>query len=446
MFNYNFENVKSSLFFPQPELKGNYLRKKEKINSNPFKAFSKLYQLNKKYFLNIWGILFLITVFLNLYFLQPIDWNKFHSVFSRHKQKDNSAFTGVIVFGSLFFIINDLFLAKWAFSIYIPKNRKLQEKISKIEWLKLLSVTFFIRSITPFSIGSEPYIIFWLKKRGIPLRQASAIVSSLTISWFLAQGIITWPSFIALQLNHNLVSPKHTDSKYSWAIVIGLIVDVISTLFVFTISYCQWVHYAFGLIKLKLNYFFKFNNTIVLSKAELKHKYLDNKSFQRDFKRVFFNVTTIRALLVFTAQNLLNYVLYALLAVVIIDNQDFINSFHIINISTTSNNFLPTPGSEGSIQFTIEKMNSLVNSGSRKIVEQQTNDNSNSLKGVIFLWRWFQKYKPFLCSVAFLAIYFLVVKCRLAHSNKKLKEINRYKNISPELISWYTVNAPLIPT
>ncbi|RAO95359.1 hypothetical protein DNK47_00725 [Mycoplasma wenyonii] len=440
MFNYNLENVQPSLFVPQPEP----LRRKEKTNSNPLRAFSKLYQLNKKYFLNIWGILFLITVFLNLYFLQPIDWNKFHSVFFQNKQKGNSALTGVIVFGSLFFLINDLFLAKWAFSIYIPKNKRLKEKISKIEWLKLLSVTFFIRSITPFSIGSEPYIIFWLKKRGVSLRQSSAIVSSLTISWFLAQGIITWPSFIALQMNHNLVSPTRVDSKYSWAIVIGLIVDVVSTLFVFTISYCQWVHYAFGLIKLKLNYFFKFKNVVVLSKAELKHKYLDNKSFQRDFKRVFFNVTTIRALLVFTAQNLLNYALYALLAIVIIDDQNFINSFHIINISTTSNNFLPTPGSEGSIQFTIEKMNSLVSPEVNGVTAKTSNsDNSNSLKGVIFLWRWFQKYKPFLCSVAFLVVYFVVVKCRLAIFNKRLKEINRYKNISPELASWYTVNAPL---
>lgn len=357
-----------------------------------------------------------------------------------------------MVYGTVFFLINDVFLGKWAFSIYISRTRKLREKISKVEWLKLLSITFFIRSITPFSIGSEPYIIFWLRKRGISLRQASAIVSSLTVSWLLAQAIITWPSFITLQAQYNLVDPNKKELKYSWMVIAGLIVDIVSTLFVFTISYCKRVHYAFGLTRLKFNQIFKIKSSTALTKAELRHKYLDNKSFKKEFKRVFFNQTTIKILLLFTIQNILNYSLYALLAILILEGdqqnfQSFLNSFHIINVSTTSNNFLPTPGSEGTIQLTINKMNSLV--VQRAVTAQPAAENHNnakeeSLNKVIFLWRWFQKYKPFLCSVAFMTMYFLVFKCRLAFMNKKLKEVGPHRNISPELNAWYTVTDSLV--
>lgn len=357
-----------------------------------------------------------------------------------------------MVYGTVFFLINDVFLGKWAFSIYISRTRKLREKISKVEWLKLLSITFFIRSITPFSIGSEPYIIFWLRKRGISLRQASAIVSSLTVSWLLAQAIITWPSFITLQAQHNLVDPNKKELKYSWMVIAGLIVDIVSTLFVFTISYCKRVHYAFGLTRLKFNQIFKIKSSTALSKAELRHKYLDNKSFKKEFKRVFFNQTTIKILLLFTIQNILNYSLYALLAILILEGdqqnfQSFLNSFHIINVSTTSNNFLPTPGSEGTIQLTITKMNSLVGQGTvtaQPAASTQNTAKEESLNKVIFLWRWFQKYKPFLCSVAFMTIYFLVFKCRLAFMNKKLKEVGPHRNISPELNAWYTVTDSLV--
>ncbi|AHC39999.1 membrane protein [Mycoplasma ovis str. Michigan] len=424
--------------FNQPQT--NYLKEEGGNGNRPSRAISRLYQFNKKYFLNVWVVLFLIAVFLNLYFFQPIEWTKFNTAFDT---KDNTFFTSVIAFGVVFFLINDLVLYKWAFSLHISKASWLKRKIPKIEWLKLLSITFFIRSVTPFSIGSEPYVIFWLKKRGIPLRRASAIVSSLTVSWLIAQAIITWPSFITLQVKHNLVAPND-NSKYSWIVIAGLIVDIVSTIFVFTISYCKWVHYSFGLIRLRFNRIFKIKSSTALSKSELKHKHLDNKSFTKEFKRAFFNNTTIKVLFLFTVQNILNYSLYALLAISTkggeLSLQNFLNSFHIINISTTSNNFVPTPGSEGSIQFTIKKMNELVNPQPQPPPEP----SGKPLEEVIFLWRWFQKYKPFLLSSSFLVIYFLVNKLLLL--KRKIKEQHPYKQISQELVSWYNVSDSLVPS
>ncbi|AHC40298.1 hypothetical protein OVS_02185 [Mycoplasma ovis str. Michigan] len=36
---------------------------------------------------------------------------------------------------------------------------------------------------------------------------------------------------------------------------------------------------------------------MAFSKTELRHKYLDNKSFKKEFKRIFFNLETIREML-----------------------------------------------------------------------------------------------------------------------------------------------------
>ncbi|CCE66927.1 lysylphosphatidylglycerol synthase domain-containing protein [Candidatus Mycoplasma haematominutum] len=391
----------------------------------------RFYNFNKKYFINIWAILFLLTIFLNFYLFQPIKWSSFKAIF----QKDyvtSTTFISVLIFGLSFFLINDLILAKLTFAGRIRTNTN--KKISVIEWIKLHSITFFIRSITPFSIGSEPYVIWWLKKQGVPLRQGSAIVSALTISWFIAQGVITWPSFISLHIQNSWTSTA-SELKYYWMIVVGLIVDAISSLFVFTISYCKRIHYLIALVKYKFSKFF--NLTVLLTIEELKRKYLENKSFKREFKRIFFDLTTLRTVTVFTIQNVLNYSLFALLANAIKGDNHFLTHFDIINISTTSNNFVPTPGSEGSIQFTIEKMHSLTNNPLTSSSQTQTEGSSseNGTQEIIFLWRWFQKYQPLLLSSIFLSGYsfYKVLK-------ESVKKIYLKTTVSPISNALYSVN------
>ncbi|CBZ40774.1 Predicted integral membrane protein [Mycoplasma suis KI3806] len=410
-------------------------RREEVVSSLLVIALKKLYQLNKKYFVKIWACLFILAVFLNLFYLQPIKWEQFQTIFSKDKT-NSSTFIAVLVFGIFFFVINDIFLAKFSYSGRVPKIGKDGKEISALEWLKLHSISFLIRSVTPFSIGSEPYIIWWLKKRGIPLGRGASIVSSLTVSWFLAQGIITWPSFIYLHAQGNW-TPNEAEHKYYWMMLLGLLVDFVSAVFVFSISYSKRVHYFFAMTKYKLNSFLKLGNSQTI--CDIKWKYINNKKFKKNFKRVFFNVVTFRSIIVFTIQNILNYSLFSLISAAMSGNWDnFFNNFHIINISTTSNNFVPTPGSEGSIQFTINKMTALTSTAPANGELLQSNGSPDSLSESIFLWRWSQKYQPLLLSSLFLSSYYIYfwIKSRIKQSRVK-------KDTYPELTSLYTVNDSL---
>ncbi|AFO52304.1 putative integral membrane protein [Candidatus Mycoplasma haematolamae str. Purdue] len=406
-------------------------RKKHSVVINGIK---RAYRFHQRYLAQIWAFLFLAVVFLNFFWLQPISWSTFSAIFKSEYSK-TAAFISVIVFGFLFFVIVEVVLGRLTYFGRINTFSRGEQKVSWYEWLKLLSVSFFIRSITPFSIGSEPYVIWWLRKRGIPLKQGSAIVSALTISWFIAQGVITWPSFIYLHIRGEW-NTKENETSYYWMIAAGLIVDLISGAFVFTISYSKKVHYGFALIKYHWNNLFRIQNLV--TKEFLRQKYIENTAFKSNFKRVFFNITTVKTVLVLTAQNLLLYSLYALL-VLAINSQSgfkaFMDNFHIINISTTSNNFVPTPGSEGSIQFTIDKMHNLIS----KVQESQTQDNNGKNAEVIFLWRWFQKYQPVLLSVFFF-VFIYIERLVARRSNKHRPN----KNIYPGSASLYTANDSLI--
>ncbi|AGX88865.1 lysylphosphatidylglycerol synthase domain-containing protein [Mycoplasma parvum] len=410
-------------------------KSKEKSTPILLILLKKAYKFNKKNLVKIWSCFFILFVILNILYIQPIEWSKFKLIFNEVNTK-NKSFTAVFIFGILFFAINDIFLNKLSYSGRIFQKDK---KISFIEWLKLHSISFLIRSVTPFSIGSEPYIIWWLKKRGIPLRRGASIVSALTISWFLSQGIITWPSFIYLNLQGNWTK-NQPDLKYYWMMVSGLLIDFISTAFVFSISYSKRVHYFFSITKYKFNALFRIPNTLTI--FDIKWKYLSNKKFKKNFIRTFFNIVTFRAIFVFTIQNILNYSLFALFSSSINNNwSNFFNNFHIINISTTSNNFVPTPGSEGSIQFTIDKMNKLFSlNGGSQVENGKTSENSNKLNETIFLWRWSQKYQPLLLSSLFLFIYYLNFWIK-----KRINKFHLKKSICPELTSWYTVTYSLTP-
>lgn len=58
-------------------------------------------------------------------------------------------------------------------------------------WIIFCFITFLISSITPFAIGSEPYIIYWINKRGLSTKDAASIVASVMVLNPFVQVLIT---------------------------------------------------------------------------------------------------------------------------------------------------------------------------------------------------------------------------------------------------------------
>ncbi|KEZ22238.1 lysylphosphatidylglycerol synthase transmembrane domain-containing protein [Ureaplasma diversum] len=290
--------------------------------------------------------------------------------------------------------------------VYVKKN-----KVKTIKWYEWILYAFsllFLTASTPFSIGSEPFSVYFLTKHKVNhIRHNSAFLLACSTYYELGQLIITLPSLFYVSYNiHIFYTALNQPIPYFfWLAVVGTLVDMVIASLYFVLGYSSKVHLFINRVYNKIKKVLKLKYD-TYEQLLIKHKEGEN------FKRVYHYYMrlpwlNITALLIGLGFNFcfysLTYISYLLVSKdpVLI----YFDMFNYTNISITATNFVPIPGSEGSVQYILKQFLTFNNPHQAKINDQLINE-------VIFIWRMFSLY---LC--AFVGIfgfsYFLIKDWRI---------------------------------
>ncbi len=274
--------------------------------------------------------------------------------------------------------------------------RKMNIHFHWYQWLQYCFILVFLTSVTPFSIGAEPFIIYWLNKNKVPAKEASAMVLSSTIVAQLAIVCITWPSFIYISTMYSSLAASSEGLLGYWFGLVGMIIDMLGvTCFIvlgMSVNVHYWLAHGFNLCKkqMKLSY---------VDKASLKEQYQKQGDFQLLFITKLKNYPAMITIFIYS----LSYQVFCYLAVYLslleLSNSSEIpftltDIYNYSNIAITANNFMPVPGSEGTIQLL---MQTLIKAGSQTAL---SNDAVTLLNNSLFIWRFFSFYLPTLIGLS----------------------------------------------
>ena len=346
-------------------------------------------------------------------FFINIEFNEITSSLSNSYQENNLFFLWV------FLLI--LFPAYNCFLRIIPYLYKLKKKLIRVEWYNwtiFCFITFFIASITPFSMGSEPYIIYWLTKRGLTAKEATALVASFTVINPFMQVLITWPSFFYIASTYASNSINYEWVAVFWTVFVGLVFDLLGAIFWFLMSTFKTFHYWIGLIINWSKKSFKMKN--VKSKEEIRNEYIEQAAFRKVFMQ---ELKDWKFVAILACGSLLWNVFYycsLIFSFELIDKDFRFNAwdlFNYANVAVTANNFIPIPGAEGTIQATIAVLVQFSNNnhfiGNQEELKMITNNS-------VFIWRAFTFYITTILGVVTFIVYIVQEWYKFYIRNKKV--------------------------
>ncbi|CBY92065.1 conserved hypothetical protein [Mycoplasma haemofelis str. Langford 1] len=372
------------------------------------------FNYKKKRAILVWCLVFFFVILLAVKFVLKLELLRFIS--RLYQASGSSYFLITLVLGFLAFFVCEITLK--VVSLKTQAYGQL-DSVSKFEWFGFSSISFFIQSITPFSVGSEPYSIWWLNKKGIDLKEAGAMVAVASCCWFVAQFLVTWPSFIYITVqNWDKVSSLDIPNVY-WAILGGLFVDITVGLLIFSVSYFKTFHY---LISKWVNRIKRWLALPYAGEEELAIKYLEQNAFQKIYVRQIKRFTTVKIAAFYFFCNVYLYFLFVLIHRIFNqENWDGVLAYNVINVSTTANNFMPLPSAEGSLQVVMKNLLEGFGDSSAGRTDEES----------IFLWRFFSKYFGFILSLIFLSMYGINTNTR---RRKEIRRECRSAQTSLELI------------
>lgn len=291
----------------------------------------------------------------------------------------------ILLFGPLFKTMN----LYWIY-FYEMKRRKIYT--SQLELFTLCFIYNFIVSITPSSIGGEPWLMYWLRKKDIPLNEANAFVLYSSTVGHAAASFITWPSLIYFIVT--IYDKIYNYQFIIWFTSIGMAMETVVLIVFIVMSFSPKIQYLVSLI---FNKILKFLNLKYKDRNEIKKEYEDKKIFKLMMINYYKNY--LFTTFIFLLSLFYNFVLYVIYYFSInfcfADNVNFMDSFNAVNISITANNFIPLPGSEGSLQVLMQK---ILQISLPNISLQNINDG-------IFVWRFSTTYLTSIIGIIFIFIY-----------------------------------------
>ncbi|MCV3728231.1 YbhN family protein [Ureaplasma miroungigenitalium] len=276
--------------------------------------------------------------------------------------------------------------------------QKVKVKLPFYHYLGLGFIIIFLSNITPFSIGSEPYVIYFINKYIFKnLKQASAfwLVNNTFVQ--VAQVLITWPSFF--YITHQYLQNKHTDSNFNfpyhyWLSLAGLLLDVVVTGLYFVLAFSKKIHIAFHRIVLFIKRLLKIQKQKPLNLNTNFYWYVHY--YYKEAWLIFMGLLV---------GFVYNFCLYALIFIVFLCSSKtapsayhFFNWYNITNVAVTATNFVPIPGSEGGIQFILKTL--------LQAYENRSNLEQKNIDIIVFLWRFFSAYTGTLIGLGVFLIYF----------------------------------------
>ncbi|MGL4617045.1 MAG: lysylphosphatidylglycerol synthase domain-containing protein [Mycoplasmoidaceae bacterium] len=332
-------------------------------------------------------ILFITTIFVIVFsisisiFLLEIDINAINNFFIEGFKQENSMFF-LWLFLMFFF---PFFASFWRYIVIYTRIKKENCNAKWYDWIFLIFIGSFLNAITPFSIGNEPYSLFWLKTHGLTTRKSLLILASTGIVSSFTQILITWPSFFVVSASYGNFGNTIEWSLGYWLAFAGLIFDLIGFFLFFALTYSRRIHYflnrLYYAIRKKLRMSYK-------TKEDIKIKYIQRAIFKQEFIDEIKNYKFYSFVL--TGNIILNIILYSTmffsfkLSGINVDIK-FWDWFNYTNIAVTANNWVPIPGSEGTLQILILAFMNGINSNINDIWKENINT-------IIFVWRIFTFY------------------------------------------------------
>ncbi|MCV3743835.1 lysylphosphatidylglycerol synthase domain-containing protein [Ureaplasma sp. ES3154-GEN] len=355
-------------------------------------------QTNKQSIFTKKNILFIITSFcfaclmvvVSVLFVLKIDFSTLKSTL-KVWNKSNDKFILYIFALALF----SVFRAVIFVLVIIIQAHKMKNKIKWYHYIALGWMIIFLSNVTPFAIGAEPYVIFFINKYLFKnIKQATAfwLVNNTFVQ--LAQIIITWPSFFYVTDQYLQLSYQNQFNfpYYYWLALGGLLLDIFVTSLYFVLAFSIKVHIFF-------------HKVIIWFKKILHLKYLPKKQLKTNFNwyvRYYYYQKWL-ILMGLGVGFVYNFVLYSLIFIVFLwsdrqtNNLNFIDWYNFTNISVTATNFLPIPGSEGGVQFILKTF-------IQSLSNLQT--TSSDVDIIVFLWRFFSAYTGTFIGLLLFMIYF----------------------------------------
>lgn len=355
----------------------------EKNSSNNNTIF---FTKDKIIYFSIFFILTVILLSLTVVFILNIDINVVVNSIGNGLKINNYQFLFLI--GLLFFPIIRSFSYIFYFYFHL---KKINIHFSFFEWMQLGFITILIISITPSSIGSEPYIIYFLNRKVKNLKKTSAIVLCSSFIGQISSIVITTPSFIWYMANINIHNVLNSSEFTFWFLIIGFFMDYVVLISFIVLAFTTKTHYLFSVLFHKVKKIFKLKYK---TNQKIKSEMIENAVFKKEVIQQLKNwKLCIPTFFVFLFYNGFYYIMVCF-SVYLIKGVNIVNFweiFHYANIGITANNFIPLPGSEGTLQIILKSLLS------------NTNLDVVDINNTIFIWRFFTTQ---LCAIIGMIILF----------------------------------------
>ncbi|WP_391591756.1 Lysylphosphatidylglycerol synthase / glycosyltransferase family protein [[Mycoplasma] cavipharyngis] len=368
-------------------------------------------QLNNNQFFNrkkiigivIWTIVLIVLIALVLKFILDLDFRSFvNNLKLINNQNDHFLLSAILL--SVFYFCFAIYARIFNYAIKLKKE--LKNKVRWYEWLNFSVVGTFLQIITPFSIGSEPYFVWWLSRKGVNKQKIGSVVGINLMTWSLVQTIVTWPSFIVYSINHATEINNGQITLIYYLMLLGLFVDILMMCLIFSINYSRHIHV---IISRFTNYCRKWLKLEYLTKNQIEEKYVLNSLYKKAFKKELLQWSSLVIMFNHLIMALLTYVIFVLFYFSFnhVSTNRWPTIFNIVNIATTANNFVPIPNTEGTLQLTLQN---LLNTTEK-----------NDIASTIFGWRFFTSYASFIFGLGWISVLGLktIIKQIMLKKTKK---------------------------
>lgn len=339
------------------------------------------------------GIIFVVAIFLTFYFLK-INIGEIFSLLSNN----NTIFMYFIMFS---FLIYPVMRGVYIYFSVAPRIKSLYIYISKWEYFFLTAKILIINALTPFASGSEPYFIYWMKSRGVPIEKATSISLINAFLSMLGEFLITVPSFIFICMSYDTIVSQSIGIAIFWLIVAGLSLDVIFIMAYLILGFSNKAHYYISILSNKILKLLKMK---YLDKKEIYHKYIIEQTFKRNFlneiKQTKQNLLLIVTFVIYTILSYISlFLAFYILAPFQLNSIEYFGLlFNVGNVAITANAFIPIPNAEFSLQICIMTLSNLVSNNGVF--------NESFVSSGTGLWRIMTSYLPILISICITAFYY----------------------------------------